>query len=65
MTVQLRVDLRDRAGKSLYQNNAFVFREPYEISENVASFFQEEGPTLDRMSRDFAAHVVSDILDNF
>jgi hypothetical protein len=65
VTVQLRVDLRDRAGKSLYQNNGLVFREPYEISENIASFFQEEGPTLDRMSRDFAAHVVSDILDNF
>jgi hypothetical protein len=65
VTVQLKIGLRDRSGKTLYQNNALVFREPYQISGSIASFFQEESPALDRMSRDFAARVVSDILDNF
>lgn len=65
VTVALRVSLHDRAGKSLYQNNNFVFREPYEISVDIPSFFQEEGPTLDRMSRDFAAQLVSDVIENF
>jgi outer membrane lipopolysaccharide assembly protein LptE/RlpB len=65
VTVNLRVALRDTAGKILYQNNNLVFREPYEISVDIASFFQEEGPALDRMSRDFAAQVVSDVLENF
>ena len=65
VTVNLSVALRDNAGKVLYQNNNFVFREPYEISVDIASFFQEEGPALDRMSRDFAAQVVSDVLENF
>lgn len=65
VTVNLRVALRDNAGKILYQNNNLVFREPYEISVDIASFFQEEGPALDRMSRDFAAQVVSDVLENF
>jgi hypothetical protein len=65
VTVQLKIGLRDRSGKTLYQNNALVFRAPYQISGSIASFFQEESPALDRMSRDFATRVVSDILDNF
>jgi len=65
VTVNLRVALQDHAGKILYQNNNFVFRQPYEISIDIPSFFQEEGPALDRMSRDFAAQLVSDVLDNF
>jgi hypothetical protein len=65
VTVTIRVTLADRAGKILFQNNGFVFRQPYEISEEIPSFFQEEGPALERMSRDFAAQLVSDILENF
>src|SRR5690349_18283779 len=65
VTVNLRIALQDRTGKVLFSNNNFVFREPYEISVDIPSFFQEEGPALDRMSRDFAAQVVSDILENF
>jgi Lipopolysaccharide-assembly len=65
VTVNLTIALRDRAGKILYQNNNFLFREPYEISVDIASFFQEEGPAVDRMARDFAARVVSDVLENF
>jgi hypothetical protein len=65
VTMNLRVALQDRAGKILYRNNNFVFREPYQISVDIPSFFQEEGPALDRMSRDFAAQFVSDVLENF
>jgi hypothetical protein len=65
VTVILRVGLQDRAGKVLYRNNNFVFREPYQISVDIPSFFQEEGPALDRMSRDFAQQFVSDVLENF
>ncbi len=65
VTVNLRVALQDHGGKILYQNNNFVFRQPYEISVDIPSFFQEEGPALDRMSRDFASQLVSDVLENF
>lgn len=65
VTVNMRVALQDHDGKLLYQNNNFVFRQPYEISVDLASFFQEEGPALDRMSRDFASQLVSDVLENF
>jgi outer membrane lipopolysaccharide assembly protein LptE/RlpB len=65
VTVGLRVALHDAAGKILFQNNNFVFRQPYEISVDIPTFFQEEGPALDRMSRDFATQLVSDVLENF
>lgn len=65
VTLGLRVALHDAAGKVLFQNDNFVFRQPYEISVDIPSFFQEEGPALDRMSRDFATQLVSDVLENF
>jgi hypothetical protein len=65
VTVTAKVQLQDRTGKTLYQNNNLIFREPYQISENPNLFFQEEGPALGRMSKDFADQVVSDVLENF
>jgi len=66
VTVRMKVRLEDRAtGNVLYRNDNFVFREPYEISTDVKSLFEEESPALDRLSRDFAARVVADILEQF
>ncbi|MGB6545456.1 MAG: LptE family protein [Candidatus Acidiferrales bacterium] len=65
VTVTMKVRLVDRNHKTLYENNNYVFRQPYEISTDVNSFFQEEGPALDRMSQDFASRLVSDVLENF
>jgi outer membrane lipopolysaccharide assembly protein LptE/RlpB len=66
VTVTLRVRLVDRAtGNVLYRNDNFLFRQPYEISTDVPSFFQEEGPALDRIARDFASRLVADMLENF
>ena len=66
VSVSLRVRLIDRAsGKVVYQNLKFVFRNEYEISTDIPSFFQEEGPALDRMSRDFARTLVSAVLEKF
>ena len=66
VTVTLHVRLLDRAsGKPVYQNSNFVFRGQYEISTDIPSFFQEEGPALDRMARDFARSLVSAVLEKF
>ncbi|HVA93803.1 MAG TPA: LPS assembly lipoprotein LptE [Candidatus Dormibacteraeota bacterium] len=51
--------------KILYRNDNYLFREPYEISTDPSTFFDEQGPALERMSRDFASRLVSDILENF
>ena len=66
VSISLRVRLMDRSsGKPVYQNAKLVFRNEYEISTDIPSFFQEEGPGLDRMARDFARTVVSAVLEKF
>jgi hypothetical protein len=66
VSVHMKVSLEERETKRvLYQNDDYLFREPYEISTDPAKFFDELGPALERMSRDFAARLVSDVLENF
>ena len=66
VSVKLQVWLEDKETKrDLYRNMNFLFREPYEISTDVASFFDEQSPALDRLGRDFAARLVADVLENF
>jgi outer membrane lipopolysaccharide assembly protein LptE/RlpB len=65
IVVSLRVRLADRDGKVLYQNPAFLFREQYEVSQDLSSFFEEDSPAFRRLSQDFARTLVSDILEGF
>jgi outer membrane lipopolysaccharide assembly protein LptE/RlpB len=66
VTLRVKVILTDRqTQKPAYQNDALVFRDEYQISTDVRSFFQEQDPALGRMAHDFAAQVVSNILENF
>ncbi len=66
ITVHLKVWLEDRDDKKeLYRNNDFVFRQAYELSTDVKSFFDEQNPALGRLSGDFARQLVSAILEKF
>jgi outer membrane lipopolysaccharide assembly protein LptE/RlpB len=66
VTVHVKVELDDNSThKTVYKNDDVVFRSEYQISSDVQSFFQEEGPALQRMSRDFAAQLVSNVVENF
>ena len=49
----------------LYQNPAYVFREQYEVSQDLGSFFEEDSPAFRRLSQDFARTLVSNILEGF
>ena len=49
----------------LYHNENFVFRNQYEISTDVKSFFEEQDPALDRMAQDFAKRLVAAVRENF
>ena len=44
VVVSMKVTLTDRNGKVLYQNPAYLFREQYEVSQDLASFFEEDSP---------------------
>lgn len=65
VTVSMRVSLTDKKGKVLYENPSYLFREQYQVSQTLNSFFQEDSPAVDRLSREFARTLVSDILEGF
>src|SRR5580765_1511953 len=51
--------------KVLYRSDNFVFRNEYEISSDVKSFFEEQDPALDRMAQDFAKRLVAAVTENY
>jgi outer membrane lipopolysaccharide assembly protein LptE/RlpB len=66
VTVHTKVALIDNGTqKPVYKMDDMVFRQEYQISTDVQSFFQESDPALDRMSRDLAAKLVSNVLEGF
>ncbi len=66
VTVRLKVTLDDQQSQEVvYRNDNFVFRNEYQVSSDVNHFFQEEGPAMQRMSRDFASDLVSRLLEGF
>ena len=65
VVVSMKVDLIDRNGKVLYQNPSYVFREQYELSQDLQSFFEEDSPAFRRLSQDFARTLVSNVLEGF
>jgi outer membrane lipopolysaccharide assembly protein LptE/RlpB len=65
VTVTMRVALVDRKGTTLFDNPNYTFREQYQVSRELSSFFEEESPAIDRLSRDFARTLVSNILEAY
>lgn len=65
VTVAMKVSLIDHTGHVLFENQNYTFRQQYQVSPEVQSFFEEETPALQRMSQDFARTLVSDILEAF
>jgi len=55
----------NKTEKTVYKNDDMVFRDQYQISSDVKSFFQEEDPALDRMSRDLASRLVANVVESF
>lgn len=65
VTVTMKVSLVDRSGHVLFENQTYSFRQQYQLSREVTSFFEEGTPALQRLSQDFARTLVSDILEGF
>jgi outer membrane lipopolysaccharide assembly protein LptE/RlpB len=63
--VSMSVSLKDRQGRVLYQNPSYTFREQYQVSQELSSFFEEDTPAFQRLSRDFARSLVSNVLEAF
>jgi outer membrane lipopolysaccharide assembly protein LptE/RlpB len=66
VSIHTKVFLVDnQSQKTVYENDDMVFRDEYQISSDVQTFFEEQDPALERMSRDFAAQLVSNVTEKF
>jgi hypothetical protein len=65
VAVGLNVSLTAKDGKVLWKNPNFLYREQYQESTDVRSFFEEAGPAVQRIADNFAKTVVADMLEAF
>jgi outer membrane lipopolysaccharide assembly protein LptE/RlpB len=65
ITMEVSVTLSGRDGKVLYENKDYVFRQQYQATTDLADFIQENPAAMQRLSRDFARALVSDVLEGF
>jgi hypothetical protein len=64
ITVQMSVRLvKSKDSSVIWQNGNFLYRERYVLNNKLPDFFSEDNPALDRMANDFAASLVSAILN--
>jgi outer membrane lipopolysaccharide assembly protein LptE/RlpB len=65
VVVSMSVVLTDAKGRTLYQNPTYVFREQYQVSQELSTFFEEDAPAFRRLSYEFARTLVSNVLEAF
>jgi outer membrane lipopolysaccharide assembly protein LptE/RlpB len=65
VTINVNVLVTDRNNRVLYQHTNYVFHEQFETTSDLAGFIEEDSPAVERLSRDFAQTLVSDILESF
>ncbi len=66
VSVRLKVSLEERETKRVLYRTTTIFSASLMRFRPIrAKFFDEQGPALERMSRDFASRLVADIVENF
>lgn len=65
VTMVISVTLTARDGRVLYQNDRYVFRQQYQTTTSLPNFIDESPAAEERLSRDFAHALVSDVLESF
>ncbi|MFY9853932.1 MAG: LPS assembly lipoprotein LptE [Terracidiphilus sp.] len=65
ITMVISVTLTGRDGKILYENKNYVYRQQYQSTTSLSSFFEEDPVAVERLSREFARQLVADVLEGF
>ena len=65
VTITVKVVLTARDGRILYQNDALSYREQYQSTQDLTGFIREDPAAVNRLARDFAQALVSDMLESF
>ncbi len=64
ITVVVAVTLTGRDGRVLYDNQNYTFRQQYQSTTDLPTFLEENPAAIERLSRDFAHALVSDVLES-
>ena len=65
VTITAKVLLTANDGHVLYRNDAIVYCEQYQSTQDLSGFIQEDGYAVRRIANDFAHALVSDMLESF
>jgi len=49
----------------LYKNDNYTYREQYQSTVDLPTFFQEDPAAVRRLSRSFARQLVADVLEGY
>jgi outer membrane lipopolysaccharide assembly protein LptE/RlpB len=65
VSITAKVVLTAHDGHVLYRNDTILYREQYQSTEDLSGFIQEDGYAVQRVAREFAQAIVSDMLESF
>ena len=65
LSITAKVVLTARDGHVLYRNDAILYREQYQSTQDLSGFIQEDNAAVNRIARAFAQSLVSDMLESF
>jgi outer membrane lipopolysaccharide assembly protein LptE/RlpB len=63
--INAKVLLTAHDGRVLYRNDSLLYREQYQSTQDLSGFIQEDGYAVQRVARDFASAIVSNMLESF
>ena len=65
VSITTKVVLTAHDGTVLYRNDSLLYPEQYQSTQDLNGFIQEDGYAVQRIARDFAHTIVSDMLESF
>ena len=65
VSITTKVVLTAHDGTVLYRNDSLLYHEQYQSTQDLNGFIQEDGYAVQRIARDFAHTIVSDMLESF
>lgn len=65
VTLSVKVSLVSKSGKTLWDNPNYTYREQYQVSRDVSSFFDESNPAFLRVAKEFAKSLVNNIVEAY
>jgi hypothetical protein len=63
--IAMKVTLTSKTGKVLWDNPNYTYREQYQVSRDTSSFFDESDPAFQRVAREFAKSLVSNVMEAY